>query len=238
MTEDKTDPGPIKGLPVFFFHAGGLPVSAITDLFESTGRLGRPDDLFDLDGSMWTRLQDQAPASFSDYLTRQIDAARKNGRRFSALIDWRDFLWLQHRTAFKELLERPFRAARLTCLDPALQARRRLLANSQDIAEPTFRTLSRELIAIEEDEAMGDDVARRYGLDMPRLWVEDLSRPGLPALRGLLDRWSISLPETLNLQPIDPPTSEELDAVFAFRSEARNQHWAHALTPRPASSAG
>ena len=223
-----------RDLPVFFLHAGGLPIDAIAELFASTGCLGRPRDLFDLDGSMWRQVRGRGSATFADYLASEIDDARADGRRFAALIDWRDLLWLERRPPFRNLLRHPFRAVRLACLDPALQAKRRLTPNAESDAEPDFAALSRELIALEEDEGLGDDFARRHRLQLPRLWVEDLSRTGVPALRGLLDRWSIPLSDEVTLQPIDAPTSTELEAVAAFRSEARKRHWSHALTPRPA----
>jgi len=233
MTTDASRAG-LWDLPVFFLHAGGLPQSAIGELLGSTNRLGRPDDAFDIDGSMWTRLRDQAQAGFTDYLISLVEKASTDGQRFSALIDWRDLLWLERRPAFRDLLQHPFRAVRLAYLDPALQARRRLVKELGSETETTFQKLSREVIAIEEDEAIGDDFARRYNLQLPRLWVEDLSRTDVPALRGLLDRWSIPLLEETKLRPINTPTGDELDAVSVFRSEARRQHWAHALTPRPA----
>lgn len=223
-------------LPVFFFHAGGLPLAAIADLLDSTGCLGHPRNVFDLDGSMWVSARERASADFSSYLASLTDEARADGKRFAAFVDWRDLLWLERRPAFEDLLRHPFRAVRLAFLDPAMQARRRLmLVRSKEMeAGPDFPTLSRELIAVEEDEAVGDEFAKRYGQKLPRLWVEDLARSGVPSLRSLLDRWSIALPEETKLSPIEPPMSAELEAVAAFRDEARRRHWVHALTPRSA----
>ena len=96
--------------PVFFFHAGGIPLAAISTMLDSTGCLGRPRNAFDLDGRMWANAHDSGSTDFEGYLTGQIDEARVHGRRFSALIDWRDLLWLDRRPAFQELLCHPFRA--------------------------------------------------------------------------------------------------------------------------------
>ena len=220
--------------PIFFFHAGGLPLEGIADLLDSADCLGRPRDLFDLEGTMWTLARNGADAGFASYLERQIQEARAEDRRFSAMIDWRDLLWLERRSAFQDLMRRPFRAVRLACLDPVLQARRRLLLDQHQAMEPDFATLSRELVAIEQDEDIGEAFAAKHGVHLPRLWVEDLARPGAPTLLSLLDRWSLTGPRATPLRPIQPPTDEELEAVAAFRAEARKRHWAHALKPRTA----
>lgn len=221
-----------------FLHAGGLPLESLTRQLEALGCFGRPEAFFDLEGPMWSRATSRGALSFADYLAGVIQRKEEGSTILSALVDYRDLLWLEQRPIFEDQLRQRLRVVRLAFLDPALQAYRRLMAlragegaPEAGEATPGFAELARELVRIEEAEQLGDIFCGRHGLPMVKLWVEDLARPGVPALRGLLARWSIPAPDDDRFLPIDPPTLTELETISAFRAEAARRHWSHALLP-------
>lgn len=228
----------LAGEAILFLHAGGLPIDAVARQLKALRCFGEPKAHFDLDGSMWSAVNGRGSSSFADYLASLIDRTPHDAGRLSALIDYRDLLWLEQRQVFKEQLCQRLRVIRLAFLDPAMQAYRRLKAErslhsvpDDRAPSPGFADLARELVAVEEAEGVGDGFCKRYGLPLAKLWVEDLARPGVPALSGLLDRWSIRLPEGGRFLPIEPPSRSDLEAVSAFRTEAGHRHWSHALLP-------
>ncbi|MGI9492910.1 MAG: hypothetical protein ACR2QF_10980 [Geminicoccaceae bacterium] len=230
--------GRLAGDVVLFLHAGGVPIEALARQLKALGCFGEPKAHFDLDGSMWSAVSDAKTNSFADYLSGLIDWTASDAGRLSALIDYRDLLWLEQRPLFQEQLRQRLRVIRFAFLDPALQALRRTnaqrlrsTASGDEDRKTGFAELARELVEIEEVEQIGERFCKRHGLPLVRLWIEDLSRPGVPALSGLLDRWSIRLPEDGHFLPIEPPEHSELETVAAFRAEADRQHWSHALLP-------
>lgn len=230
---------------VLFLHAGGLPDEAIAHQLASLQCFGKPRAYFDLDGPMWLGVRASEARGFADYLKGLIDWTVNESGILSALIDYRDLLWLEQRRIFQEQLRQRLRIVRFAFLDPALQAyrcsmvaRSRREVRSQSEASPTgdagpgFVDLARQLIEIEQAEDLGDMFCKRHGLPAVKLWIEDLARPGVPALRGLLARWSIAVPEQGCIVPIEPPSASELETVAAFRTEASRRHWSHALLPK------
>jgi hypothetical protein len=222
-----------------FLHAGGIPIDGISHQLSALGCFGKPDAWFDLDGRMWARMQGEGANGFAAYLESLIDRTEASGGILSALVDCQDLLWLEQRPIFQDQLRQRLRVARLTFLDPALQACRRWRAaeiqrgrHRDEHAAPGFAEFSRELIGIEEAEHRGDVFCRRHGLPMVKLWVEDLARPGVPALRALLARWSLPSPAETGFLPIDPPARAEQEITAALRAEASRRHWSHALLPR------
>ncbi len=230
--------GMVAGETILFLHAGGIPSEALSKQLTALKCFGKPKAYFDLDGLMWSEMIGTDKRGFADYLASLIDWTSHDGGRLSALIDYRDLLWLEQRPVFREQLRQRLRVVRLAFLDPALQAFRRIQAlRTLDPVKddrhdpPGFAELARELVEIEEAEQLGDGFCKRYGLPMVKLWIEDLARSRVPVLSGLLDRWSIHLPEGGHLMPIEPPLRTELEAVAAFRAEADRRHWSHALLP-------
>ncbi|MGI9450749.1 MAG: hypothetical protein ACR2QH_08965 [Geminicoccaceae bacterium] len=226
----------LAGEVILFLHAGGLPIEAVARQLKALKCFGEPKAHFDLDGPMWSAVNDTKMGSFADYLISLIDWTPSDAGRLSTLIDYRDLMWLEQRPIFREQLRQRLRVVRLAFLDPALQALRRINAQSllssvpgDGNRKPGFAELARELVEIEEAELIGDEFCKRRGLPLARLWIEDLARPGVPALSGLLDRWSIRLPEEGLFLPIEPPSRLELESVAAFRAEADRRHWSHAL---------
>jgi hypothetical protein len=222
-----------------FLHAGGVPIDGIARQLEALGCFGQPDAWFDLDGRMWTRMRSLGADSLAGYLESLITRTDHGGGILSAVVDYQDLLWLEQRPMVRDQLRQRLRVVRLAFLDPALQAYRRWRAARtascpapNDHAAPGFADLSRELIGIEEAEQLGDVFCQRHGLPMVKLWVEDLARPGAPALRGLLARWSLPPPDDASFLPIDPPARAEQEITAAFRAEAARRHWSHALLPR------
>ena len=229
--------GRVAGEAIFFLHAGGLPINGVSRQLTALRCFGEPKAHFDLDGPMWSAAKDADANSFADYLASLIDWTSHDGGRLSALIDYRDLLWLEQRSIFQDQLRQRLRVVRLAFLDPALQALRRIRAVKRLDSAPSgdhwpgFAELARELVEIEEAEEIGDRFCKRHSLPLAKLWIEDLARAGVPVLCGLLDRWSIRLPEGGQFLPIEPPSRSELEAVAAFRAEADRRHWSHALLP-------
>lgn len=232
VPDDEPSSG-LAGQVFLFLHAGGLPVQAIAHQLAALRCLGQPDAFFDLEGSMWSALKTTTYESFDDYLLSLVDRGNEPAGRLSAIIDYRDLLWLEQRPLFQEQLRQRLRVARLTFLDPALQACRRVEASTSKPGEkPGFAAIARALVEIEEAEEQGGIFFRRHALPSVRLRVEDLARPSVPALKELLTRWSIRLPDDGSVTPIPSPSHEELETVAAFRAEATKRHWAHALRPK------
>ena len=231
-------PSRLASEAVLFLHAGGVPIDSLTRQLSALRCFGEPNAHFDLDGPMLSAMNGTGVSDFARYLVSLIDWTAHDAGRLSALIDYRDLLWLEQRPIFKEQLHQRLRVVRLAFLDPALQAYRRLKtvqalnpSPGDTDGEPGFARLARELIEVEEAEQIGDDFCKRHGLPLVKLWVEDLARPGVPALCGLLNRWSIQMPDGGQIVPIDPPAHAELEIVAAFRAEADRRHWSHALLP-------
>lgn len=230
----------LAGEVFLFLHAGGLPISAVADQLEALRCFGKPNACFDLDGPMWSALSNKKTEGFADYLTSLVDRTDKSTGILSAIIDYQDLLWLEQRPAFEEQLRQRLRIIRLAFLDPALQAYRRPPRRAARLHEGAFveyddalgfAEIARELVRVEEAEQLGDLFCKRHGLPTVKLWIEDLARPGVPALRGLLARWAIPLPDDGRFLPIEPPSQEELETVAVFRAEASRRHWSHALLP-------
>ncbi len=228
----ETKEGGLASEVFLFLHAGGLPIDAVADQLSALRCFGRVKAHFDLDGPMWSAVAGGKASGFEDYLVGLIDRTDKPSGVLSALIDYRDLLWLEQRPIFLQQLRQRLRVVRLAYLDPALQAFRRQRAwLREDRAKPGFAEIARDLVGIEEADDRGAGFCRRHGLPKVKLWVEDLARPGVPALRGLLDRWSIPLAKDGRVLAIAPPSLAELETVAAFRREAAHRHWSHALLP-------
>lgn len=222
----------LGGEVFLFLHAGGLPTKDVAKQLASLGCFGKPDAHFDLDGPMWSALAGAKGDSFATYLVSLVDRTDRPTGLLSAIIDYRDLLWLEQRSIFQEQLRQRLRVIRVTFLDQALQAfRRAALARSGHDTTPSFNEIAREMIGIEEAEQAGDVFCKRHGQPNAKLWVEDLARPGVPALRGLLARFSMARSDDQPILPIPSPGNAELEAVTAFRAEAKHRHWSHALLP-------
>jgi hypothetical protein len=220
---------------VLMLHAGGLPVGAIEDCLGRTPMLGRPRAWFDHDRVMLPEAGRLRAEGFDGYLQALLAEAAATSGCFAAIIHGADLAWLKRQRAFAWLLEQPVRCLHLGYRDPVLQGLQ--LAAGDGEATPGFATVADALLLIEEEDEAIRAWTGAMGLRPARLTVEDLTVADLPALRQLLESWSIPLPAGHRWPPLAPPATALLAEAGRFRDTARERHWSHALErpiePRP-----
>ena len=221
---------PSNGLPIYLFvHAGGLPIDALAVLLTSVGAFGSPAPWFDHDGPLLEKAWELGALDLESYVDAVLGEAKDAGQPWSALISYRDLLWLQSTTVFQRLMQaEDVRVVRLRCKDTIIQGCR--LASERwrgDLAEnPSRAAIADAIVTLEETEAFGDAWLADQKLKGSSLWLEDLHEPSLPTLMDLSPE-NVEAPDI----KLEPPSADQLALACTFRKEAARRHWSHALIP-------
>jgi hypothetical protein len=214
-----------------------LPLPAIACQIEALQVLGTPKAYFDHDTVMFDQARRLGVRSFGDYVDALARAvAEGEVERLSLLVSMDDLEWLGREPAIERLLQRPGWFIRFSYRDPVLQAIR-LMADGGEpgrtgappIDYIPFKTIADRITLLDDRESGAITWLSARDLHADHLTVEELSAPGVAALRHLLDDRGLALPAAAGVRSLDPLGADHLAAAQRFREEAKRRHWEHAI---------